>query len=244
MSREGFDAYDVLWHGADAVMWIEQDNNSRYLLRAEAPSWQPKAVAEGNELEFSYPTPGYPERGKVQFSSFSPSVPLPKNTTLEETNPLLFGHESGEVPGIGSISYEGSDDKSQSRLETFIIRDKRVSISVDGAWYYFLPGSNENQVWLYSGEIAASAGNYLNVYSIDLLKGKASPVLQGFSEIDFSPKSQYWAAIEGGRPLSPYGPNRRVWTNELFAGDLRTGKSWKVARGLVHVVSVSERAGI
>ncbi len=44
--------------------------------------------------------------------------------------------------------------------------------------------------------------------------------------------------------MSPYGPDKRVWTNEIYAGDMQNRKQWTIAAGLVLGSDVSLRPGL
>jgi len=77
-------------------------------------------------------------------------------------------------------------------------------------------------------------------YSLDWSTGKLTKLAGGLGNIDFDPRSTFYAGTDPGtRDLFPYGRDRTVWGARLYAGNWKTGKRWIVLGGTVYVTAVA-----
>ena len=89
-----------------------------------------------------------------------------------------------------------------------------------------------------------SVGTELRIFKIDIVTAKCTLLLDNIEQLDFDPNSQYWSGIEPWRPLVKYGKDKHVWASQIYGGNLKTGKRWLIAKGLVHGGIVQIRPGI
>lgn len=140
-----------------------------------------------------------------------------------------------------AISWEASDAFDEKFRYTF--DEKHLMCSISGNPGNLFRGKN-GCAYLMTWSGGASAGSTEWVYSFDPTNAKLRPIISNIDRIDFDPNSRYWAGLQPGRPLVPYGKSRHVWANDIWVGDVKTGKRWRIAKGLVHGSGAAIRPGL
>ena len=104
-----------------------------------------------------------------------------------------------------------------------------VPVDVDEVWK-----SNDNwKAWFQIATRAGSAGSDEWIYEIDWKKGTSKVVVNEVLGIDFDSHARYWAAGSNNKSTTQLG-KLMIWSGDLWCGDLRTGKQWRIAAGPVH----------
>ncbi|MBI1332741.1 MAG: hypothetical protein GC165_07660 [Armatimonadetes bacterium] len=99
---------------------------------------------------------------------------------------------------------------------------------------------DQSKCWFMIGSYAGSAGCDEWLYEINWKTGKLSIVADDVLGIDFDPKYRYWVATSNNKTTTDLG-QKKVWQDELWCGDTRNHRQWKIAGGLVHGDSISIR---
>lgn len=149
----------------------------------------------------------------------------------------------------GSQKLESGDTLSWKSVEfdpsgwSFEFNGKSRRISFEGRVHRIFRGER-HYAYLETYEGGGSGGSELRLYSFDPVNARARLVIDKIDELDFDPKSRYWSGIEPWRPLVPYGNDKTVWANQIYVGNIKTGRRWLIAKGLVLGLSVQIRPGL
>ncbi|MCH8275442.1 MAG: hypothetical protein IH851_11705 [Armatimonadetes bacterium] len=140
-----------------------------------------------------------------------------------------------ELPGGGRTS-----------VATVLFRrgEREYGIDLFEAMWEFYPAESDRYAWLWTLSPSSSAGSHGYLRKVDWQNGTNSIYIDNVIGLTVRRRSRYWAGLQGGRPMSPYGPDKRVWTNEIYAGDMQNRKQWTIAAGLVLGSDVSLRPGL
>ena len=104
----------------------------------------------------------------------------------------------------------------------------RAPLQPDSVW-----PNGQDGFWFLCGMYAASAGSDQWIYEASFKTSKTRLIANDVLDIDFDPKSRYWAASSNDKGIATLG-TKKVWARELWVGDKTTGKQWPIASGAVH----------
>ncbi|MFI5385919.1 MAG: hypothetical protein ACHQ50_07340 [Fimbriimonadales bacterium] len=86
----------------------------------------------------------------------------------------------------------------------------------------------------------ASHGRNDTIYAFVPNTAKLTKVVGDLARLDYRLDSPLYAGLsDGGMGVTPYGRKRVVWSSNVLAGDLRTGKRWVVLGGTVWAQDVA-----
>lgn len=85
------------------------------------------------------------------------------------------------------------------------------------------------------GSYAGSGGCDEWIYLVDWRAGRCRCVANEVLNIDFDPDCRYWGARTNNKTTTDLG-KKRVWSGDLWVGDVKTRKQWKITSGVVHGV--------
>jgi hypothetical protein len=244
------EASDVWWLGDYAVTWVDRTNAGCSLMKIDLRTSKRSALARGQEIarcDLDVPGGPLPVRGQPIYSIDGDlkrvtekglmDVKVARSPSDLGAGVVDQGHEIAK-----ELTVKMSDGTSTKIYPSIVGRGgKRHELAVPGIIRRILPMADPNVGWVYSNMVAASAGSTAYVQRVDWSTGALTTLIDDLFGVDFQPNSRYWAAIDAGRPMSPYGPTKKVYTAAAWVGDVKTGKRWKVADGLVLTSSISLR---
>lgn len=134
----------------------------------------------------------------------------------------MFNYHSRSHSGTG-----GGD--GITRLVTLHGRTVLVPLEVEKVW----KSADNMKCWFRIGSYAGSGGSSQWIYEIDWQKGTCVPVADEVYWIDFAPPSRFWSSASNGKATTQLG-KIRIWQCELWCGDVKSGKQWRLAAGPVH----------
>jgi len=99
----------------------------------------------------------------------------------------------------------------------------------------------EGKVWLVGSSRDSTIGSRYSLWGFEWGSGSLKPVCQDAGEIDFWPgRSAY--TYTTAKDLTSLGDGQgKVWTNQLWVGDLSTGARQRLFGGNIHFASVAIR---
>ncbi|HEY3782883.1 MAG TPA: hypothetical protein VGL56_17500 [Fimbriimonadaceae bacterium] len=115
-------------------------------------------------------------------------------------------------------------------------------LSYGGSWHTFrIPGpdliwrskTSADTCWVRTAAFASSAGSDIWIYALNLRTGEAKLIADDVLDVDFEADQPYWAASSNNKGTAQIG-NHRVWARDLWVGDARTGRQWRIAQGAVY----------
>lgn len=153
-----------------------------------------------------------------------------------------------EVKHVGWLGEDGKPAEDAPRERDFVTRilsrdGKEVHVVLPSGGYGLdlYAGAGKDTVWAHTSEGGGSAGASETLIQIDWAAGKSKTVLNELYSMMLSRNERYWVALAPWRNLSKYGPSKQVWTKSAYAGDLKTGKRWTIASGVVNVTDIALR---
>ncbi len=177
----------------------------------------------------------------------NPIPPWTEQDTDEQGNEVW--HPKGQQP----VAKIGIDEGTQVHTDvpgggyeegaaSIVQRGGRIyTLKLPGELRSFAPAREENLSYVYSNDLAASAGSYAWIHKMDWRAGKLTLIVENAIDIEFSPNSRYWCGLQGGRQTSAFGKNHRVWTCEGWVGKTNSSKYWKIVKGLAWVTAIRLR---
>lgn len=114
----------------------------------------------------------------------------------------------------------------------FLVSEKGKSFQ-EVKFGYAIHDPESNRLWTYSHE-------YWRAYSLSRVRWDTGKVQELFvaGKIDWRPDRNQVAFVT--QPdLSPYGPKKKVWTNELWMGELESGRKSRVSLPLSYLIDVA-----
>lgn len=227
----------VRWLDGNTLAWVNEDSI------LEIYSFGSGKVVIKKKVEDLYGFADAKERGRVR--PWGDERILLPNGKFEKSpvTTAISIWDSGnlKLKSGDSIGWETSDAFDGRFRYTF--KGNHLNCAIQGAPGRLYQGANSYAylgTWLGGG----SGGSSEWIYSLDPGSARVRPIISDFDEIDFDPESRYWAGIQPFRPLVPYGKSRFVWANELWVGDVKNGKRWRIAQGLVHGTDIAIRPGL
>ena len=253
------------WVGKNAISWVDHYDDQHVLrlmelsdskIRTIRKAFGPDTISLLYEIPALFPPDDYPVYaiGKKHY--------ILKETGLTElgnphpSSPYRVSETSWKFPGQPEIRYVGYGEGKQRMVElsggtrysasTVLFRrgGREYAFDLFGGWTEFYPAESDRYAWLWTFEPGSSVGSHEYLGKVDWQKGTMSLYVDDVISLTVRQDSRYWAGLQGGRPISPYGPDKRVWTHEIYVGDLRTRKQWTIAAGLVLGRDVSLRPGL
>jgi hypothetical protein len=257
VSTDTADRFAVRWVSPTSLAWTEWREAESRLILFDIASKKSRVLlrstSEGRIQQADWnpadARPRYLIDGKIALVEANGSVlwsEAPKEDEAQMGKWLLPGQP--EIAHVGWLDKDGKIVEENPHVGDFVTRvlsrdGKQVHVvipafALDMSVY---PGATKDQVWAVAIEGGASAGSSETLAQIDWAAGKSRTVLSELLGIMLSANERYWVALAPWRNLSKYGKDKQVWTKSAYAGDLKTGKRWTIATGLVNVRDIALR---
>jgi hypothetical protein len=136
-----------------------------------------------------------------------------------------------------AVEVKEKETLGSERLEYEISRNGKQFV-VPGLVDYVWDSEDRTKIWFQETDGGNSAGYSQSITEIDWKQGIARVIANDIFSIDFRPEEPYWASVSNQKCTFKLG-SKWVWQSELWCGDVRTGKQWKIASDAVHGDSVS-----
>ncbi|MBS1716314.1 MAG: hypothetical protein JSS72_01125 [Armatimonadetes bacterium] len=154
---------------------------------------------------------------------------------------VLDGHTI-RVVGNGPVTTRADRTGRTESMDTAIVersgRKYNLCFDLDGPHRVAYTSARSDRCWIRDGFYAGSAGCEEWMYEVNWKTGTSKCVIANVLDIDFGGDLGTWASLTTNKNTDTMG-KIQVWVCDVCAGDIRTGKRWKIASGFVHATSVS-----
>lgn len=245
--------WDVRWAGPNTIIWIESTNEASVVMSANLPDLEPRALWRGEYIEFLSDWRGRRVRGKPVVSVDGTFYRFQDGRPARVPEPPFgeYVFEKGHWILLGLLAIEMRDPQTgRLLLDTYPDRNaefKRNGVSVKGlvkgTLYDVWPVAGGDKSLLRSYEDGELHAGFDFYYLIDWKAKSFRPLVLGLTGVDLSPGDRIYAGLtDGGRDLRTRDDHSRtLWIAGIEAGDLKTGKRWRVLGGWAYAGSVSVR---
>lgn len=233
------------WIGQTRLAWVTLPQKSEGKSTLEIYDLAKGKVVVRKQLSGDLFVSGQPERGVPTLEGKSGRFLVGSSgqlSTVKHPNVVSYWDPPYKIEVDGKELVWKFDQGGGSGLSyTFGNDQKSLKLDATPNRFYCEDGKTLYLVAMLGG---ASAGSEMFVYRLNPEAGELKEILRDVNNVDFDASSRYWSGVEAYRPMSKYGKDKNVWTSSVYVGDLKTGKRWKIASGLVFGESSQIRPGI
>lgn len=231
---KGEEIRSLLWEGNEKVTWHQIRGNRETQYEYDVRTGNLRRAFSGRERSVRRFEDSW---NWLLQRADSPQLPLPyhQETSLEGMH-RSSGREDIWVQDLGI-------DGQNHLNPTIMRRDRthRFRLGYGDYLDFYQAGSGKD--WMVSYNISGSAGYSAALYLVDWRKEKLTTISSGMMSYQLSSDEKGWAAMEGMRPLSAWGPEKKVWTCAIWAGPVG-GDAGRVTPGLVQATEFRLRPGV
>ncbi len=229
----GADIQGLFWLSEHRLTWTQEQNGKITQLEFDLESGRLTKVPPARGREANRIDKG--ENWSLQRAD-SPKLPL----RYREVAPLESFYELKGHPSLWIKDFGLKNDRMNPTIQR-AGEQHRIKLGW-GHFIDFYQSNRRGQDWLVTFNTAGSAGYSMGLYLIDWKTSTPRKIADGMTGYQLSTDEQLWAASEGMRPLRNWGPTKKVWTSQIWAGGM-DGESWCVTPGLVLASEIRLRPG-
>ncbi|MDQ2986648.1 MAG: hypothetical protein M3R13_07985 [Armatimonadota bacterium] len=250
----------IAWVSKQKLCWTEVVGGKHRLVLYNLASKRKSVLLSGSEAfsmvgtyDLFKPTsfPEY-ENDRARYRVTNDGLKRIEKAALPSFGGFGLDGQEWQIPGepvIGFVSYRDDEATKSARfphndsIYIFERAGRRYEWRLEGSFFQFFKADTKGCAYLHVIDGGASAGTWEFLHEINWETGKLRRLVSGVHMLRLTKGSSRWTALEGGRQLSKYGPEKMVWTKTAIVGDIAKGKRWSIASGLVECYDIALAPG-